>query len=298
MGPGSGRAVWPGGGGLLGRDVAAHRRRPLSRLGAAVLLRRPDQGLPRPRQPDASHTASTISDESKSRPISSTRLPRWSPSSIWANIPSTRSASESNAWSIWDTPSEREQKKELAREKILERLIGRARRGRLVAGVDPSAPHLGLAAHRPRSQRRSSTSRPRETVNCPIKPSSRSPRSWSATSPTDSGFDHRRWTAAATSISTPATRRSATARATGLAKRSSSEEILEKLDWIKGVRVQVQVISPTAAEVASEPGQCRCQTGRRPDRSSAGQPSNAAPRSDSGGPTPAIGVNQAAGAGA
>ncbi len=65
---------------------------------------------------------STINGGSKLPPISSTRPPRWSPSSTWA----THSIDEIRERiqyleHLGSDPREREQKKQLAREKILER---------------------------------------------------------------------------------------------------------------------------------------------------------------------------------
>ena len=55
---------------------------------------------------------------------SSIRRPRWSRSSTWVSIRSTRSAMTADSGSFWDGPGEREQKEKLKLERMLERLIG------------------------------------------------------------------------------------------------------------------------------------------------------------------------------
>jgi hypothetical protein len=68
-----------------------------------------------------------------------------------------------------------------------------------------------------------------------------------------------------------------------------SEEILEKLDWIKGVRVYVQVSGPRATTGAM-PGAAPRQPGA-PEPIVASRPGNAEPRPESGGPRPMISLN-------
>ena len=125
-------------GGLLGRHVVQYPGRSLSRLGPAVLVRRPDQGLYRPRQATSSATASMIHGASKWRPISTTRPPTWSPSSTWANdsIDEIREAIlHIELFRLAQRPGEQAATRSRKDHRGTHRS---ARRGCLVAGVDQS----------------------------------------------------------------------------------------------------------------------------------------------------------------
>ena len=195
--------------------------RPLPCLRAAVFLRRPDQGLPRPRQAAQSHTGSTTNGGSKLRPISSTRLPRSSPSSTWANTRSTRSGANRASGASGRLQRAGAEEAACSREDPRAADQSSSTASCWSSGVDPSPAHVGVAArdleahgvrlHRDRGEPQVALS------NRPVDPWD--PGRLRARS--DSGFDHGDGQAAATSISTPATRRSATARATGLGKRRS-----------------------------------------------------------------------------
>jgi len=203
--------------------------------------------------------------------------------------------SESSIPSIfdWETPGEREQKKELRCERILERLIGQ-----LDGVVWPL-----VSVHRPRSA------------------------AWQHPAPKPSAFvyietDGNRKLSDKTvqSISeilagyvpdlTPGSIRVMDRRGNkyldpgdpGLGDSSRnrareeelSEEIVEKLDWIKGVRVQVQVIGPRApvAAVVRTGGNTASGEPGAPKHIVTSRPGNATPQSDSGGSRPTMVLNQ------
>lgn len=201
--------------------------------------------------------------------------------------------SESDESSIWDTPNARDRKQELARAKILERLIGQ------LDGVVSS----WVSIHRPRTSGWvRPTSKPSAFVYVETEGKRRLPYQTVQSIPAILAGSEPDLTPGSITLvdhngnkyldpGDPALGDSSRNRAR---EEELDEEIAEKLDWIKGVRVQVQVISPTAAEVASVRASASSRLPAAPDRSSAGQPSNAAPRSASGGPTPAIVVNKPA----
>ena len=193
-----------------------------------------------------------------------------------------------------DSPVDREIGRQLAREKIIEGLIGQ------LDGVVWSLVSINrqtiieMAPGRARSRRPSFTSRPREIGNYRIRPHSRSPAiltgcvsdltPGSITVMDRRGF--RYFDSGNLAIGDASRDR---AREEDLVK-----EILDKLDWVKGVRVQVKVSSPAEPAVSLVRCRQRCApAGRAPSRSVAPRPS--AERSSSNRITrsPSMRVNQA-----
>ena len=178
---------------------------------------------------------------------------------------------ESSVWSIWETPLEREQKKELFREKILERLIGQ------LDGVVWSL----VAIHRPRTSAwLHPTSKPSAFVYIETEGNRPLPYQTVQSIPVILAGYEPELTPGSITVMDRRSRRyldpgdptvgdSSRNRAR---EEELSEEIVEKLDWIKGVRVQVQVIGPRAALAAmagTSGGAASRQRGAEADR---GQP--------------------------
>jgi len=200
---------------------------------------------------------------------------------------------ESSVWSFWETSSEREQKKQLAREKILERLISQ------LDGVGWCL----VSIHRPRTSGWGrATSKPTAFVYIETDGNRKLPYQTVQSIPGIlAGYEPELTPGSIRVIDKrgnkyldpgdPALGDSSRNRAR---EEELSEEIVEKLDWIKGVRVQVQVIGSRAAEAtmaraggnggSKQPGAAEHILGSRPD--------NATPRSDSGGSRPTMGINQ------
>jgi hypothetical protein len=201
--------------------------------------------------------------------------------------------SESSESNIFATPSEREQKKELARERILERLIGQRE------GVIWSL----VSIHRPRTPAWSQQhSKPSAFVYIETDGNRPLPYQTVQSIPAIlAGFEPELTPGSITVMDRRGVRYfDAGDPALGDSWRNRareeelSEEIAEKLDWIKGVRVQVQVTSPraTAATIADcasgatskHPGATRSVVADRLDP--------ATPRSDSSHSRPTMRLNQ------
>ena len=162
--------------------------------------------------------------------------------------------SDSSGRSLWDGPSEREQQDQLIREKVLEGLIGRQK------GVAWSY----VSLHRPhswpfrRSESKASafvyieTERgrplPSETVqSIPLILTGYEPElAPSSITVMDTRGNHY------FDSGNPALGDSSRHRAR---EEEITQEILEKLDWINGVRVQVQVVSEQPAERITVPAE-------------------------------------------
>jgi flagellar biosynthesis/type III secretory pathway M-ring protein FliF/YscJ len=157
--------------------------------------------------------------------------------------------SESSRWPIFETPGEREEKKDLAREKILERLISQ-REGVVWCLV---------SIHRPRASWARQPSKPSAFVYLETEGNRSLPYQTIQSIPAIlAGFEPELTPGSITVMDRRGVRYfDAGDPALGEGSRNRareeelSEEILEKLDWIKGVRVQVQVSSPRAGVAAA-----------------------------------------------
>jgi hypothetical protein len=203
--------------------------------------------------------------------------------------------SESSATNIWETPGEREQKKELSREKILERLIGQ------LDGVRWSL----VSIHRPRSPAWSrATAKPSAFVYIETEGNRKLPHQTVQSIPGILAGYEPELVAGAIRVMDqrgnkyldPADPMLGEGSRNRAREEQLSEEIIEKLGWIKGVRVQVQVqvtgqpIVPAATAragggaAANEPGAPKAGVG--------GRPAGAASQADSAGSRPTMRVNQ------
>jgi len=193
---------------------------------------------------------------------------------------------ESSVWGFWETTGEHEQKKQLAREKILERLIGQ------LDGVGWCL----VSIHRPRTSAwgRAAT-KPTAFVYIETEGNRKLPYQTVQSIPGIlAGYEPDLTPGSIRVIDKrgnkyldpgdPALGDSSRNRAR---EEELGEEIVEKLDWIKGVRVQVQVIGPRAATAGAASGQPGA-----PVSTVASRPDNATPRSDSGGSRRTIYLNQ------
>jgi hypothetical protein len=201
--------------------------------------------------------------------------------------------SESSVWSIFATPSEREQKEELIRERILERLIGQ-REGVVwcLVKIDrPRPPAWGHQHVKPTAfvyiETDGNRLLPYQTVqSIPAILAGFDPE---VTPGSITVMDHRghRYFDAGD----PALGASARNRAR---EEELNEEIAEKLDWINGVRVHVQVTSGRAPATTN----ARRRNGAGSEHPGAAAavvasiPESGRPRSDSGGSKPAMRLNQ------
>jgi len=201
---------------------------------------------------------------------------------------------ESSVWSFWETSSEREQKKQLAREKILERLISQ------LDGVGWCL----VSIHRPRTSTWGrAASKPTAFVYIETEGNRKLPYQTVQSIPGIlAGYEPDLTPGSIRVIDKrgnkyldpgdPALGDSSRNRAR---EEELSEEIVEKLDWIKGVRVQVQVIGPRAvpAAMARPGGSAGSKQPGPAEQIVTSRPDNATPRSDSDGSRPTtIWVNQ------
>jgi hypothetical protein len=209
-------------------------------------------------------------------------------------IDEIRGDSGGSIWN-WDAPSERERKAQLTREKMLERLIGQH------AGVAWSLVSLQL----PRSSApRRSVSKASAFVYIETEGGRPLPSRTVQSIPTIlTGIVPDLAPAAITVMDTrgnryydsgnPALGDNSRHRAR---EEEITQEILEKLDWIKGVRVQVQVAPPRSAGRAG--GAARANPALRQGDASkevaSDQPELRVSQSHSGGASPSVVVNQPA----
>jgi hypothetical protein len=209
-------------------------------------------------------------------------------------IDEIRGDSSGSIWN-WDPPSERERKEQLTREKMLERLIGQH------AGVAWSLVSLQL----PRSSAlRRSASKPSAFVYIETEGGRPLPSRTVQSIPAIlTGIVPDLAPASITVMDTrgyryfdsgnPALGDSARHRAR---EEEISQEILEKLDWIKGVRVQVQVVSPRsrarAGATARTSAGARQADAAKEVATDRLEPGTSQPQS--GGASPVVVVNQPA----
>jgi hypothetical protein len=194
--------------------------------------------------------------------------------------------------SIWDPPSERERKERLTREKMLERLIGQH------TGVVSTL--VSLQRARPAGLHRW-TAKPSAFVYIETEGGRPLPSRTVQSIPTIlAGMVPDLAPAAITVMDTrgnryfdsgnPALGDSSRHRAR---EEEISQEILEKLDWIKGVRVQVQVIPPHSGGL---PGPPSAGAGARPvvvgNPLARNRPEAGPGQSRSGSSPPSVAVNQ------
>jgi len=203
--------------------------------------------------------------------------------------------SESSVPSIFDyeTPGEREQKKELRREKILEGIIGQ-----LDGVVWPL-----VSIHRPRSAAWPHPApKPSAFVYIETEGNRKlSDKTVQSISEILAGYvpdltlgSIRVMDRRGNKYLDPGDPALGDSSRNRAREEELSEEIVEKLDWIKGVRVQVQVIGPRAAlaTMARTGGSMASGEPGAPKHIVVGGPGNATPRSNSGGSKAKIFVNQ------
>ena len=261
--------------------------------GQALLVRRPDQGPYAPSTSSNSATASMIHGAWKWRRINSTRPPTWSPSSNSVNDRSATIRDQSYISSFLDSPSDRENRKQLAREKIIEGLIGQ------LDGVVSSL----VSINRPQSSKwLHANAKPTAFVYIETEGNRQlSYQTAQSISGILTGWVPDLTPGSITVMDRHGDRYLDSGNpAIGDASRDRAreedlvKEILDKLDWIKGVRVQVKVNSPRMAE----PAAAMAGAGNGPrqpavaDHTSAAKTGAEMLKSEPGGSTPAMSVNQ------
>ena len=161
---------------------------------------------------------------------------------------------DSSTWSLWESTEEREHKELLRCERMIERLIGE-QEGVVSTWVSINRPHASLikrVSSKPSAfvyiETEGGRALPSRTVQTiPVILTGYVPE---LTPGSITVMDHR-----GKKYLEPGNPTLGDSSRNRAREEEISEEILEKLDWIKGVRVAVQVVPQGTADSASEPAQ-------------------------------------------